>query len=216
MNKQQKIFLLLATMFVALLVVSNVIAAKTVSIAGLVGPAAVICYSLTFAITDTLSEIWGRNATRYVVHLGLGAVVLSAIFIKLAIVMPGSPFWDKQEAYELILGSNFRIVVASLAAYIVSQSHDVWAFHYLKEKTGGRHLWLRNNASSMVSQLLDTVIFIIIGFWGTGAPMWQMIVGQYVLKLIIAAVDTPIVYALVHYIRREVGDQNEASLAAAK
>lgn len=203
-TKELKIFLLLLTTFISLLVVSNVIAVKTIVIGGLIGPAAVICYSLTFVVTDTISEIWGRKTTQYVVNLGLMAVILSALFIKMAIHLPGSPFWDQQAAYQQILGSNMRIVIASLAAYFISQSHDVWSFHFIRKKTQGKHLWLRNNASSMVSQMIDTVVFITIAFYGTGAPLLQMIIGQYLIKLIIAACDTPLVYLLVSYIRPRV------------
>lgn len=203
-SKEQRVFLALTTIFISLLVVSNVIAVKTISIGGLIGPAAVICYSLTFAVTDTISEIWGKKTTQYLVLLGLGATVLSALFIRLAIAMKGSPFWENQAEYELILGSNMRIVIASLLAYIVSQTHDVWAFHFWKRLTNGKYLWLRNNLSSMVSQMLDTVIFIVVAFYGTGAPMWTMIFGQYLIKLAIAALDTPLVYLLVGTIRKRV------------
>lgn len=200
-NKDTKLFLLLLTTFITMLVISNVIAVKTIGIGGLIGPAAVICYSLTFVITDTISELWGQKTTQMVVHLGLGAVILSALFIRLAIAMPGSSFWHEQVAFEQILGSNLRIVAASLIAYIISQTHDVWSFHYIRKKTNGKHLWLRNNLSSMTSQLLDTLVFICIAFWGTGAPLLQMIIGQYIIKLIIALLDTPLVYLLVNLIR---------------
>ncbi len=205
MNKEIKWLLFLISIFVSLLVVSNVIAVKTINVFGFIGPAAVICYSLTYAITDTISEIWGKRITGFVVMLGFGAVVISAIFVRLAIIMPGSPFWDKQSEYAAILGANMRIVIASMAAYLVSQWHDVWAFHFIKSKTGTKWLWLRNNISSMFSQLFDTCVFIFIAFYGTGAPIWQMIIGQYVIKVAIAAIDTPIVYALVGIIKRNVG-----------
>ncbi len=201
LNKEQKLLLILAMTFISMLVVSNIIAVKTIIVGGLIGPAAVLCYSLTFAVSDTISELWGRKTTQFVVNIGFGAAILAAIFIKLAIEMPGSPFWENQDAFESILGSNLRIVAASLVAYFVSQSHDVWAFHFLKNKTNGRFLWLRNNLSTMVSQLIDSVLFITIAFYGTGAPVVQMILGQYLLKLIIAAADTPIVYLLVAWIK---------------
>jgi len=200
--------MILVAAFISLLVISNIIAVKTITVGGLIGPAAVLCYSLTFVISDTISELWGRKTTQFVINTGFGAAILSALFIKLAIVMPGSPFWQQQEAFETILGSNIRIVIASLAAYYISQSHDVWAFHFWKRTTGGKHLWLRNNLSSMVSQLIDTVIFITIAFYNTGAPLLQLIIGQYLLKLVIAAADTPVVYLLVAYIKPKTGLQH--------
>ncbi len=202
MNKDTKTLITLTAVFISMLVISNIIATKTISLAGMVGPAAVICYSLTFAITDTLSEIWGKKTTQFIVMIGFFSVILSAIFIRLAIVMPGAPFWDKQKEFSLILGSNLRIVTASLLAYIVSQTHDLYTFHFLKEKTNGKHLWLRNNVSSIISQSLDTVIFIIVGFAGLGMPLWSMIWGQLVIKIIIAFLDTPLVYLLVNIIKK--------------
>ena len=100
----------------------------------------------------------------------------------------------QQSAYEALLGPNRRIVLASLLAYLCSQKHDVWAFHFWKALTGGRHKWLRNNLSTMTSQLIDTVIFVGIAFWGVVPNLGEMILAQYVLKLLIALVDTPLFY----------------------
>ena len=208
LSKDNKYFLALVTAFISLLVVSNIIAVKTITIGGLIVPAAVLCYSLTFVVTDTLSEIWGKKTTQFVITLGFAAAVLSAIFIKWAIEMKGSPFWENQEAFQTIMGSNIRVVIASLVAYLASQRHDVWAFHYWKSRTKGKHLWLRNNLSSMVSQLIDTTLFIMIAFYGTGVPILQMIFGQYLVKLAIAALDTPIVYGLVAFIRPKLNTEN--------
>lgn len=196
--KQEKIFFLLGCSFAVLLVISNVIAGKIMSVGGMFAPAAVLCYSLTFAATDTMAELWGKERTKFVVNVGFFVTVLSALFIRLAIAVAPAPFWENQGAFELVLGSNLRIVLASLTAYLISQHHDIWAFTFWKNKTGGRHLWLRNNLSTGVSQLLDTFLFITLAFYGTGAPVLSMIAGQYVIKLLIAVADTPLVYALVY------------------
>ncbi|MDZ7776402.1 MAG: queuosine precursor transporter [Bacteroidales bacterium] len=118
LSKEHRILMILVAAFISLLVISNIIAVKTITVGGLIGPAAVLCYSLTFVISDTISELWGRKTTQFVINTGFGAAILSALFIKLAIVMPGSPFWQQQEAFETILGSNIRIVIASLAALL--------------------------------------------------------------------------------------------------
>ncbi|MTI65252.1 MAG: queuosine precursor transporter [Firmicutes bacterium] len=199
--KEEKMFFLLGAIFITLLVISNIIASKVIIIGGLIGPAAVLCYALTFAISDTIAEIWGKERTKFIVVLGLICCIISAIFIKIAIKMPAAEFWNNQKEYKLILGSNMRIVLASMISYLISQHHDIWAFHYLKKLTKGRHLWLRNNLSTMISQLIDTSIFIIIAFFNTGSPIFSLIIGQYIIKLIIAIIDTPIVYVLVNVIR---------------
>ena len=203
LGPRDKVFILLTACFAVLLVVSNVIAGKIMLVGGVVAPAAVLCYSLTFAVTDTIAEIWGKERTVFIVNVGFIVTVLSALFIRLAIAVPAAPFWEQQEAFSQILGSNLRIVLASVTAYLVSQHHDIWAFMFWKQKTGGRHLWLRNNLSTGVSQLLDTSIFIVLAFYGTGIPLLPMITGQYLLKLLITLLDTPLVYGLVYLIKRK-------------
>jgi hypothetical protein len=95
-------------------------------------------------------------------------------------------------------------MIASLVAYVCSQYHDVWAFHFWKRVTSARFLWLRNNASTIVSQLLDSVVFITIAFYGS-MPLVPLIVGQWVVKVGIAVlVDTPLVYLLVYLLRRRL------------
>jgi len=89
-----------------------------------------------------------------------------------------------------------RIVLASLIAYLISQLHDVWAFDFWKKKLKGKYLWFRNNASTWVSQLIDSVIFSFIAFWGVfSLPIfWQILLTTYIFKLIVAVIDTPFIY----------------------
>ena len=143
------------------------------------------------------------------VNLGFIVVVLSALFFRLAIILPAAPFWEGQGAFVTVLGSNLRLVAASLAAYLISQYHDIWAFLFWKEKTAGRHLWIRNNMSTGVSQLLDTVIFITLAFAGTGTPLLSLIFGQYVIKLVIALCDTPLVYAMVFMTKKYCAEKEK-------
>jgi hypothetical protein len=121
-------------------------------------------------------------------------------------LLPPAPFWEGQSAYESILGMVPRITLASMIAYLISQHHDVFAFHFWRQKTKGRFLWLRNNASTMVSQALDTGLFIPIAFWGTVSTevLTEMLLTQYVIKLIIAAGDTPFCYLLVALLKNKV------------
>lgn len=201
LNKKTKIFIFMSIIFVTLLVISNVIAGKIIMIGNLVGPAAVLFYAFTFAISDTLTEIWGKERVKFIILVGFFANLIAAIMIRLAISFPHALFWEYQQEYQLVLGSNFRIVIASMTAYLISQYHDVWSFDFWKKTTDGKHLWLRNNLSTLTSQLIDTILFIIIGFFGTGTPMLTMIVSQYIIKLIIALLDTPLVYVSVNMIR---------------
>lgn len=200
----------LSMAFATLLVVANIIAGKLISIGIWVVPVAVIAYPFTFLVTDTISEVYGRRIASRIVWLGFAMNILMVLLIYIGKIIPPASFWEGQQAYETMLGAVPRIVLASMVAYLISQHHDVLAFHFWRRLTKGRFLWLRNNASTMVSQGIDTVLFIAIAFVGIIPTnvLLNMIVAQYVIKLCIAVVDTPICYVLVGLIRR-----NSARLA---
>jgi len=195
----------LATLFVTCLLVANIIAVKLVSIGGWVIPAGIIAYPFTFLFTDVISELYGRRIASRVIWLGFGANILMVILVFGGRLLPPAPFWGNQSAYESLLGMVPRIVLASMGAYLISQHHDVFAFHFWRRKTKARFLWLRNNASTMVSQALDTGVFITVAFWGTVPTgiLANMLLSQYIIKLIIAAGDTPFCYLLVSLLREK-------------
>jgi uncharacterized integral membrane protein (TIGR00697 family) len=194
---------LLACIFAGSLVLAAVMASKIIKVGPIVVPAGVLAYCLTFLITDVISEIWGKEEAQTVVMGGFITLVLVFVLTSASIVWPPASFWPHQQAYQTILGSSARIMVASLTAYLFSQYHDVWAFHFWKRLTTDRFLWLRNNASTIVSQLLDSVVFITIAFYGS-LPVMQLIFGQWVVKVVIALLDTPFVYLLVYLVRRRL------------
>ena len=200
------ILVVLATLFATCLIVANIIAVKLVAIGGWVVPAGVIAYPLTFLFTDVITELYGRKIASRVVWVGLGASVLMVILVFGGGLLPPAPSWEGQPAYESILGMVPRVTLASMIAYLVSQHHDVFAFHFWRQKTKGRFLWLRNNASTMVSQALDTGLFITIAFWGVYSTeiLLNMLRTQYIIKLAIAACDTPFCYMLVGLLRERV------------
>lgn len=209
--KGRGLYLLIA-LFITALTTSNLTASKIIVLGELWGitllsPAAVVAYAITFLITDIISEVWGRETASKVVFAGFISQLLVIALVWTAIILPIAPFQGQeyQEAYTMILGPSTNIVVASLIAYLISQYHDVWAFHKWRQVTRGRHLWLRNNASTMISQLIDTTVFITLAFTAipwvvAGAPIIQLtqlpslVLGQYMVKLTIAALDTPFCY----------------------
>ena len=198
------ILAVLASFFVSLLIVSNVIAGKLLQIGDWVMPAGILAYPITFLVSDTIAEVYGRKTTTKVIWVGFATSLLMVVIIYIARISPSAVFWENQEAFDAILGSVPRIVLASMVAYLVSQHHDVVAFHLWKNYTKGKHLWLRNNASTMISQAFDTGLFVTIAFIGTldSTILVNMIHTQYALKILIAIVDTPLVYFLVSYVRR--------------
>lgn len=198
MRKTERNLILLNCIFVISLIIANIVAAKIVTFGWMVAPAAIVVYPLTFLITDVIGEIWGRKEANRTVKNGLICQVISLLLIGAAIMMPVAPFADNQAAFVGILGNTFRMVFASLVAYICAQSWDVFLFHLLKDKTGDKYKWLRNNASTMSSQIIDTLIFITIGFYGVVPDIWVMVVSQYVIKFALALLDTPFFYMLTH------------------
>lgn len=206
MRKTQESLNILTIVFIVSLVISNVITGKVidvgitlfgnpVTIAG-----AVICYPVCYLITDIVGEVWGKQEANKIVKYGFVGQVFATLII---IATTYTPYIDDgmQDAYVKLLGQNWVFVVGSLSAYLVSQYLDVHIFHKLKSKSNKRK-WLRNNASTMLSQFVDTAIFITIAF-GLGfgwifdnqIALLNMLIGQYVIKLFIAIFDTPFFYA---------------------
>jgi len=195
-EKSNEKLILLTGIFVSALTISNVIAGKLVNIGPFLVPVAVLCYPITFAVTDIVSEVYGKRTAQKMVWTGFFTSLILVIYSQIAVFYPPASIFANNEAFVKVFGSTPRIVLASILAYIISQTHDVWAFHFWKKVTRGSHLWLRNNLSTMVSQFIDTLTFITVAFAGTipGNVLVQMIFSQYVVKLIMALIDTPFVY----------------------
>ncbi len=191
-----KDLLLLNVLFATSIVVANVIAGKIVAFGdNFMVPAAVITYAFSFLFTDIIHEKYGTKQAQQTVLLGFVAQVFASVMILVGQFLPAAPFaGEAQAAYDTLLGQNLRFVLASMAAYLVSQHVDVYLFSKLKNSTNNKHKWLRNNLSTIPSQLIDTSIFITIAFIGTVPNIWIMIVSQFAVKMVIALLDTPLFY----------------------
>ncbi len=207
-------FVLLTSIFIAGVVTTNVIGFKIMTFWGLNFTAGMIAYCVTFPITDTVGEVWGKRYAKKIVWGGLLGNLVMVGLVMIAVRAEPASFWEHQEPYAVVLGFVPRIVLASMVAYLISQLHDVWAFHFWSRVTKKRFLWLRNNLSTMTSQLIDSAVFVTIAFVGTMPfdALQSIFVGQYLIKLVIAAVDTPIVYLLV-WLWRRLGTGVEERLA---
>lgn len=193
MNKK----LLISGIFITSLVIANVIAGKVIDVGGMVMTSAIVLYPVTFLMTDLMNELFGKKEAQKLVNTGFICAIFASIMIFIAQVLPVASFAkDTQEAYKILLGMNFRIVGASMLAYYISQTWDVWFFNWINRQTKGKYKWLRNNASTMTSQFVDTVIFTFIAFIGTVPNIWAMILSYYIIKIGLALVDTPLFYLL--------------------
>ena len=185
------------------ILLANLQGPKLTIIFGLQTSLGVIFYSGIFFATDLLSEKYGRAEAGRAVLIGFAASCIIVLMLSLALMFeptdrPETAAFSQriQTSFENILDFTPRFVFGSLFAYLVSQSLDVWLFHWIKNKTQGRWLWLRNNLSTMTSQLVDTFLYSFVVWWGVVDLQTAIQLGlvKYVFKVGIAAIDTPFIY----------------------
>lgn len=182
-------------------IVANIQVIQTVKLFGLVATLGNIVYATSFLVTDILSENYGKKEAQKAVWIGFFSLLSMTFLMNLAlqfIPLEGDEFAAKTyEATDTIFNLMPRIAVASLTAYLLSQRHDVWAYHFWRKRfSKDNQIWLRNNLSTMVSQLLDSSVFVLIAFYGVyeAEILFEIFITTYFLKWIVAAADTPFVY----------------------
>ncbi len=197
-------FIIIVAFFVTSLIVSNIIAVKLVDIVGLLLPAAVIIFPISYIFGDILTEVYGYSQARRVIWLGFLCNLFAVIAIYVAQLLPSAGFWDAQPAYERILGYAPRLLLASFAAYLVGEFANSFVLAKMKVATGGRWLWTRTIGSTIVGQGLDSLVFITIAFVGTIPPdaVMQTIVTQWLFKSAYEIIATPLTYVIVNFLKR--------------
>lgn len=214
MKKTEKNLYLLYMILATALVTANCIASKVFVLPfSLFGSAVTLttgalCYPFTFLVTDIIGEIWGREKANVAVRWGFICQLISTAIIIVARYLPATDA-AMQTSFVTLLGQNWVFVLASLTAYTISQHWDVWVFHTIRDKYIEKHgstkggKWIWNNVSTCTSQMLDSVIYVLIAF-GCGfgwlfdpamhGTMFGMIIGQFLVKATIALLDTPVFY----------------------
>ncbi|GCD80645.1 queuosine precursor transporter [Schleiferia thermophila] len=209
-DKARRDFMLLSALFVSALITCNLIANKFVALdlgfKTFIISAGVLPYPITFLITDILSEIYGKKKTQEVVLFGFAAALFTLLILLLGAsfeAIPNSVVSD--ETYNQVFKNSWRLIGASMVAYIVAQLVDVRLFHFWKRLTKGRMLWVRNNFSTILSQLVDTTLVVTIIFIGREdlPTIGRYILDGWIFKVIIAALDTPFFYAGVYWYRKK-------------
>ena len=214
MKKTEKNLYLLYMLFGVALITANCIASKLMILpfqmfgSAVTITCGVIVYPITFLVTDILGEIWGKKEAGLAVKFGFICQVIATAIIVIARYIPAADA-TMQEAYVNLLGQNTMFVIASLSAYLCSQKWDVFIFHKIRDAYIKKHgstkggKWIWNNVGTMTSQLLDSSIYVLVAFglgfkwlWTPGMPtmMLNMIIAQWLFKVVIAALDTPFFY----------------------
>lgn len=212
------VFVLLVALFVTVLITANITAVKLFQPASLtlpwsdsahlvILPAGVLVFPLSYIIGDVLTEVYGYRVARGVIWLGFTSNAVVVLFIWLAGLVPAAPGWDAQGAYDRILGFTPRLLLASFAGYLLGEFSNSIVLSRLKLATKGRWLWVRTVVSTIVGQGLDSLVFITIAFSGIvpGVVLAQIVVTQWLAKVIYEAAATPLTYAVVGFVKRKEG-----------
>jgi uncharacterized integral membrane protein (TIGR00697 family) len=200
-TRYERCFTILTALFVTFVILTNTVGVKLFEVGGRILPVSILWYPLTFLLTDIVSEVYGAGRARYLVVMGFGMSVVLLAFSLIGVGLPAASVYALDSDYRNIFGPVWRLLVASMAAYLLAQMIDVQLFHFWRRLTRGKHLWLRNNGSTMVSQFVDSALvnFIFlyknpVVFSGSFGELMGIVVAVYAVKVVIAALDTPLCY----------------------
>lgn len=188
----------------------NIAVCKSIDLFGVATTAGNVLYASTFLVTDILSEKYGRKTATRAVAYSFSTMVLWMIGTQLILLFTPNENDYINESLKVVFGLVPRVTVASLAGYVVSQNLDVFLYHAIWKRTGNseKNLWMRNNFSTLTSQLVDTLIFTTMAFWGVFPKnvFVSILLTTYLFKAIVAIVDTPFMY-----LARKINPREERS-----
>jgi uncharacterized integral membrane protein (TIGR00697 family) len=203
-TKQYKYLDLITALFVTVLLISNVVAVKIVSIGVFIIPGAALLFPLSYIFGDILTEVYGYGKDRKVIWTGMVCNLLMAAIFIIVGALPSASVWHNQDAYEAILGLTPRIVAASILGYVVGEFINSFVMAKMKIFTKGKYLWTRTVGSTLTGEFFDTLIFISIAFTGVlpNSVMLSLLISQYIFKVGIEVILTPVTYWIVNFLKR--------------
>ncbi len=196
----------LFALFVASMVIVNTLGTKITTIFGVRVSVGIFFVPVMFLITDMVGEVYGRKEASRFVNMATLMLILLFVMISVCIAMPPNETWNMQTEYAAVFGSSLRMTIASLISFVVSQNVDVFLFSFWGKVTKGKKLWVRNNLSTITSQLVDTTIFEFAAFWHltpkfTTDFVISLIIPYWLFKMAFALLDTPFCYLGVKWLR---------------
>ncbi len=199
--------IVLAALFVTCIISANIMIVKQIAVAGLVLPAAIIIFPLSYIVSDILTEVYGYRQARRIIWLGFLCNLIAVIAFWIGKVLPAAQVFEGQEAYETILGSTPRFLLASFAGYLAGSFSNSFILAKMKILTRGKWLWTRTIGSTLVGEGLDTVFALTIALGGVipWPVLGSMIVAHWLLKTAYEVVITPLTYYVVNYLKRKEG-----------
>jgi len=197
-------FVLITGLFITTILASNILIVKQIDLCGLTLPAAIVVFPLSYIFGDVLTEVYGYSQARRVIWLGFFCNLILIIFIWLVGILPSASVFDAQAAYERILGSTPRFLLASFTAYLAGEFVNSYIMARMKMLTKGKWLWTRTIASTVAGEAVDTTIVLLIGFWGVlpATIIFSMIFWHWLLKTGYEVLATPLTYILVGHLKK--------------
>lgn len=198
-------FVIVVALFVACLITANIIIAKQIIFLGLILPAGIVIFPLSYIIGDVLTEVYGYQQARRVIWLGFACNLVAVIAIWVGGLLPSAPVFEAQAAYDRILGSTPRFLLASFLAYLAGEFSNAYVLAKMKVKTKGRWLWARTIGSTLVGQGIDTIVVLMIGFIGVLplSVLSIMILSHWLVKTAYEILATPLTYLVVGYLKQK-------------
>ncbi len=219
LTPDQKLYMILAAVFVSSLLVGDMVGGKFFTIGGVVLSVGIIPFPVTFVLTDVINEFYGKKGARFITFVSAGMAVYAFILLQIAIGLPvaeKSPI--PQDAFQTVFGFGLRLFIASLIAFLISQLVDIYVFQFFKRITESRHIWLRATGSTVFSQLVDTFVinFILLAGTMTTGEVLGIVVNSYLYKVLAAVILTPLIYALHELVIRVFRIHPEAVIRRAE
>lgn len=212
LNRDQKRDFLFA-LFIASMVIVNTLGTKITTIAGVRVSVGIFFVPVMFLITDIVGDVYGdREAGRFV-NMATIMLVFLFLMMNLCISMKPNDTWGLQNEYANIFGQSMRMTLASLVSFVISQKLDVAMFGFFRRLTKGKHLWIRNNVSTICSQFVDTTVFEFIAFYKitpeyNASFIFSLIFPYWLFKVVFALLDTPFCYLGIRWLK---GKKNEST-----
>lgn len=187
--------------------ISNTIAGKIIQIGPFFFASAIFIFPISYIFGDVLTEVYGYKASRKIIWSGFGALILMALCYWIAQILPAAPFWNNQDAFEVILGTVPRIVLGSIVAYFIGEFANSYVLSRMKIWSEGKRLWMRTIASTIVGEGLDSLVFGLIAFAGVIplGSLFLVILSGYVAKVLYEIIATPLTYFVVNKLKRAEG-----------
>lgn len=210
MNNEQGIrtfryFDVIMASFVAVLLISNLASTKILDLGPFTFDGGTLLFPLSYIFGDILTEVYGYQKARKVIWTGFGAALLMSLVLWVVQILPPSPDWPNQQAYESLLGFVPRIVIASLIAYFAGAFSNAFILSKLKIRTSGKYLWIRTIGSTVLGEGIDTVIFCFVAFYGLfpNDVLISIIISNYLFKTGVEILFTPVKYTFVNFLKKE-------------